>query len=135
MFALTISKYFYRFVAFSFCCWRREAESEEIFTPFFPRGFPNVYTVMPPDYDYHSNEIGDYIKTVSSVSKSNCKHSGYNTKLQCFEIHPDQPSQVLVQSPVNLPLLSVFMTNLHQNVKRELATNCPPHISLQSPLS
>ena len=42
---------------------------------------------MPADYDYHSNEIGDYIKTVSSVSKSNCKHSGYNTKLQCFEIH------------------------------------------------
>ena len=75
MFALTISKYFYRFVEFSFCCWRSEAESEEIFTPFFPRGFPNVYTVMPPDYDYHSNEIGDYIKTVSSVSKSNCKHS------------------------------------------------------------
>ena len=54
---------------------------EEISPPFFPRGFPNVYTVMPADYDYHSNEIGDYIKTVSSVSKSNCKHSGYNTKL------------------------------------------------------
>ena len=51
------------------------------FSPFFPRGFPNVYMVMPADYDYHSNEIGDYIKTVSSVSKSNCKHSGYNTKL------------------------------------------------------
>ena len=106
------------------------------FCPFFPRGFPNVYMVMPADYDYHSNEIGDYIKTVSSVSKSNCKHSGYNTKLQCFEIHQLGPGQVNIILPLLLlPLLSVFMTNLHQNVKRELATNCPSHISLQSPLS
>ena len=67
--------------------------------PFFPAGFPDVYTVMPADYDYHSNEIGDYIKTVSSVSKSNCKHSGYsgyNTELQCFEIQPKPASQVQV---------------------------------------
>ena len=109
------------------------------FLLFFPRGFPNVYMVMPADYDYHSNEIGDYIKTVSSVSKSNCNHSGYNTKLWCFEIHPVQPQRGpgLVNTNINRlpPLLSVFMTNLHQNVKRELATNCPPHISLQSPLS